>query len=202
ALLISWVASVYFVPYLGTLLLKVPPHVEGSEGAHVHEMFDTPFYQTFRRAVTWCVINKWKTIAITVALFVLGIVGMGKVQQQFFPDSSRPEIMVDVWLPEGSSFMASEEVAKRIEKRMMAEQGVSSVSTWVGSGVPRFYLPLDQVFPQSNVSQLIVVAKDLKVRESLRVKLPALLGANFSNNSTLSPPPKSQQVLKPASKAS
>ena len=179
ALLISWVASVYFVPYLGTLLLKVPPHVSGSEEAVVHEMFDTPFYQVFRRAVTWCVIHKWKTIAITLGLFVLGIVGMGKVEQQFFPDSSRPEIMVEVWLPEGASFFASEEVAKRIEKRLMSEQGVNSVSTWVGSGVPRFYLPLDQIFPQSNVSQMIVVSKDLKVRESLRVKLPALLASEF-----------------------
>jgi multidrug efflux pump subunit AcrB len=179
ALLISWVASVYFVPYLGTLLLKTPPHVTASEDAVVHEMFDTPFYQTFRRAVTWCVVHKWKTIAITLLLFVLGIVGMGKVQQQFFPDSSRPEIMVDVWLPEGASFAATEEVSKRIEKRLMDEQGVNSVSTWVGSGVPRFYLPLDQVFPQSNVSQLIVIPKDLKVRESLRIKLPALLAAEF-----------------------
>jgi multidrug efflux pump subunit AcrB len=179
ALLISWLASVYFVPYLGTLLLKVPPHVSGSVEAVVHEMFDTPFYQVFRRAVTWCVIHKWKTIAITLGLFVLGIVGMGKVQQQFFPDSSRPEIMVEVWLPEGASFFASEEVAKRIEKRLMSEQGVNSVSTWVGSGVPRFYLPLDQIFPQSNVSQMIVVSKDLKVRESLRVKLPALLASEF-----------------------
>jgi multidrug efflux pump subunit AcrB len=142
-------------------------------------MFDTPFYQTFRKAVTWCVVYKWQTIAITLALFVLGIAGMGKVQQQFFPDSSRPEIVVDVWLPEGSSFAASEEAAKRIEKRLMAEKGVASVSTWVGSGVPRFYLPLDQVFPQSNVSQLIVVAKDLKIRESLRVQLPALLAQEF-----------------------
>jgi multidrug efflux pump subunit AcrB len=161
------------------LLLKTPPHVTASEDAVVHEMFDTPFYQTFRRAVTWCVVHKWKTIGITLLLFVLGIVGMGKVQQQFFPDSSRPEIMVDVWLPEGASFAANEEVAQRIEKRLMSEQGVASVSTWVGSGVPRFYLPLDQVFPQSNVSQLIVLAKDLKVRETLRVKLPALLASEF-----------------------
>ena len=127
ALLISWVASVYFVPYLGTLLLKVPPHVAASDDAVIHEMFDTPFYNAFRRAVTWCVFNKWKTIAITLVLFALGIVGMGKVQQQFFPDSSRPEIMVDVWLPEGSSFAASDEVAKRIEKRLMAEEGVNSL---------------------------------------------------------------------------
>ena len=179
ALLISWVASVYFVPYLGTLLLKTPPHAASSEDVVVHEMFDTPFYQAFRSAVTWCVIHKWKTIGITLLLFVLGILGMGKVQQQFFPDSSRPEIMVDVWLPEGSSFAANEEVSRRIEKRLMDEQGVTSVSTWVGSGVPRFYLPLDQVFPQSNVSQLIVLPKDLNVRESLRVKLPALLASEF-----------------------
>ena len=188
ALLISWVASVYFVPYLGTLLLKVPPHVLAAQAnqsnghggeTEIHELFDSPFYVGFRRAVTWCVINRWKTIALTLLLFALGIVGMGKVQQQFFPDSSRPEIMVDIWLPEGSSFAASEEAASKVEKRLIAEEGVESVSTWIGSGVPRFYLPLDQVFPQSNVSQLIVVAKNLKVRESLRVKLPALLATEF-----------------------
>jgi len=114
-----------------------------------------------------------------VALFVLGIAGMGKVQQQFFPDSSRPEILVDLWHPEGTAFAANEEVAKRVESRLMAQTGVASVSQWVGSGVPRFYLPLDQIFPQSNVSQLIVLAQDLKARESLRVKLPALLAQEF-----------------------
>ncbi|MDP1567356.1 MAG: efflux RND transporter permease subunit, partial [Polaromonas sp.] len=103
----------------------------------------------------------------------------GKVQQQFFPDSSRPEIMVDIWFPEGTSFAANELTAKRVEERLLKEEGVRSVSTWVGSGVPRFYLPLDQVFPQTNVSQFIVLPKDLKVRESLRIKLPALLAQEF-----------------------
>ncbi len=69
--------------------------------------------------------------------------------------------------------------AKRVEQRLMKEEGVNTVSTWIGSGVPRFYLPLDQVFPQTNVSQMIVVPKDLKVRESLRIKLPALLATEF-----------------------
>ncbi len=172
ALIISWVASVYFVPYLGAWLLKPPTHAVAENSHDSAEMFDTPFYRQFRAWVTWCVIHRWKTIGITIALFVLGIVGMGKVQQQFFPDSSRPEILVDLWLPEGSPFGASEEVAKRVEKRLAQEQGVSSVTTWVGSGVPRFYLPMDQVFPQSNVSQLIVLPKDLQVREALRIKLP------------------------------
>jgi multidrug efflux pump subunit AcrB len=179
ALIISWVASVYFVPYLGAWLLKPPAHAVAENSHDSAEMFNTPFYRQFRAWVTWCVTHRWKTIGITIALFVLGIVGMGKVQQQFFPDSSRPEILVDLWLPEGSPFGASEEVAKRVEKRLAQEQGVSSVTTWVGSGVPRFYLPMDQVFPQSNVSQLIVLPKDLQVREALRIKLPALLAQEF-----------------------
>ncbi|SEK03345.1 MULTISPECIES: efflux RND transporter permease subunit [unclassified Variovorax] len=176
ALVLSWIVSVYFVPYLGTLLLKVKAH---DPDAPPHELFDTPFYNAFRRTVNWCVQHRWMTIGATVLIFALGIVGMGKVQQQFFPDSSRPEILVDIWFPEGTSFAANEEVAKRVEKRFMEETGVNTVSTWIGSGVPRFYLPLDQVFPQTNVSQLIVLAKDLKVRETLRLKLPQVLAQEF-----------------------
>ncbi|WP_332745928.1 efflux RND transporter permease subunit [Hydrogenophaga sp.] len=174
ALLLSWIVAVFFVPYLGVRLLKVKPHV----GA-VHEVFDGPFYVRFRALVDWCVQHRWITIGATVLTFVLGIVGMGQVQQQFFPDSSRPEILVDVWLPEGSSIKAMDEVTKRLEARMTAEQGVTSVSTWIGSGVPRFYLPLDQIFPQTNVSQMIVLPQDLKTRERLRKALPALLATEF-----------------------
>ena len=174
ALVLSWLVSVYFVPYLGTLLLKPKP-----VSAEHHEHFDTPFYRRFRRAVDWCVEHRWTTIVATLAVFGLGIVGMGKVQQQFFPDSSRPEILVALWSPEGTSFAANEDVAKRVEARLQREPGVTGVSTWVGSGVPRFYLPLDQVFPQTNVSQLIVMPQDLHTREALRVKLPALLAEEF-----------------------
>jgi multidrug efflux pump len=184
ALITSWVVSVYFVPYLGTLLLKTPPHVlaaahSGSVVDGPHEMFNSPFYKLFRRAVNGCVQHRWITIGATVLVFALGIAGMGKVQQQFFPDSSRPELMVDLWFPEGTSFAANEAVVKRLEARLLVEPGVQSVSTWVGSGVPRFYLPLDQVFPQTNVSQLIVLPPDLKTRELLRAKLPAVLAQEF-----------------------
>ena len=185
ALVLSWIVSVYFVPYLGTLLLKKPDYVvekahdDHSVGNEDHEMFDSAFYNAFRKAVNWCVQYRWITIGSTVLVFALGIVGMGKVQQQFFPDSSRPEIMLDIWFPEGTSFAANEVTAKQVEARLLKEEGVTSVSTWVGSGVPRFYLPLDQVFPQTNVSQMIVLPKDLKVRESLRIKLPGLLAQEF-----------------------
>ncbi|MDO9148421.1 MAG: efflux RND transporter permease subunit [Hydrogenophaga sp.] len=174
ALVLSWIVAVFFVPYLGVKLLKVKPHVGPAE-----EVFDGPFYDRFRATVDWCVQHRWITIGLTIGTFVLGIVGMGQVQQQFFPDSSRPEIMVDVWLPEGSSMAANDEVTRRVEARLAAEPGVTSVSTWVGSGVPRFYLPLDQIFPQTNVSQMIVLPQDLKTRERLRKALPELLATEF-----------------------
>jgi multidrug efflux pump subunit AcrB len=196
ALVLSWFASVYFVPYLGMLLLRRPPHAatlppEVASGevpieetnlnasSAEHEVFDSPFYNGFRRAVNWCVTHRWLTIAITVLVFALGLVGMSRVQQQFFPDSSRPEVLVDVWFPEGTSLAANEAVTRRVEERFMQLEGVRSVSEWVGSGVPRFYLPLDQVFPQNNVSQFILVAQDLPTRERLRKSLPALLAQEF-----------------------
>jgi multidrug efflux pump len=175
ALIISWVVSVYFVPFLGAWLLKTRHTQEGE----AHELFDTPFYSRFRRAVDWCVDHRWKTIAATLAIFMLGVFGMGKVQQQFFPDSSRPEVLVDLWLPEGSTIQASDEVARRFEKRIAQEPELASVTAWVGSGVPRFYLPLDQIFPQANVSQFILLPKGLPEREMLRRKLPEILASEF-----------------------
>lgn len=180
ALVLSWIVSVYFVPYLGVRLLKTPPHIAAkAQSDTMHDMFDTPFYNGFRRMVNACMLHRWITIAVTLGLFGCGIVGMGQVQQQFFPDSSRPEIMVDVWSAEGTSFASTEDVAKRVEARLMAQPGVTSVAQWVGSGVPRFYLPLEQVFPQTNVSQLIVQPKDIPAREALLHKLPTLLAQEF-----------------------
>jgi multidrug efflux pump subunit AcrB len=174
ALVLSWIVAVVFVPYLGVVLLKV----KMGQVAH-DEVFDGPFYGRFRAMVDWCVRHRWITIGATVLTFALGIVGMGKVQQQFFPDSSRPEILVDLWMPEGSSVRASDEVARRAEARFARMEGVTAVSTWVGSGVPRFYLPLDQIFPQTNVSQMILMTDSIASRERLRKELPGLLAQEF-----------------------
>ena len=178
ALVISWAVSVYFVPYLGAKLLHNKARA-AEAAAGPHELFDTPFYSRFRAAVDGCVQHRWITIALTVATFALGIAGMARVQQQFFPDSSRPEILVDLWLPEGSTIQQSEAIARRFEQRMQREPGVASVSVWIGAGVPRFYLPLDQIFPQPNVSQTILLPKDPSLREALRVRLPEILAAEF-----------------------
>jgi len=174
ALVLSWIVSVYFVPYLGNALLKAKPVTPDHQ-----EHFDTPFYRWFRAMVNWCVAHRWITLGATVLTFALGIAGMGKVQQQFFPDSSRPEILVDLWSPEGTAFAANEAVVRRVEQRLLQQAGVVSVTSWVGSGTPRFYLPLDQIFPQTNVSQMIIVPQDLQVRESLRLQLPQLLATEF-----------------------
>ncbi len=212
ALVLSWIVSVYFVPYLGTLLLKPPAHLGSqvpleqvpgtrtpvqesfektmrttatalapqAQQAHAaSESFDGAFYTVFRKTVDWCVEYRWVTIGATLLIFGLGLFGMGKVQQQFFPDSSRPELLVELWYPEGTSFAANEALVKRFEQKMMSEPGVESVTTWVGTGVPRFYLPLETIFPQTNVSQVIVLPKDLTVRESLRIKMPAMLATEF-----------------------
>ncbi len=178
ALLISWVVSVYFVPYLGQWLLRTRPKIQAGEG-ELADLYDTPFYSRFKALVNWCVAHRWITIAITLGALFLGFVGMSKVQQQFFPDSSRPEIIVDLWLPEGSSFDSTEDVARRFEARMMKEPGVKSVSSWIGSGLPRFYLPMDQIFPQSNVSQIVVLPQDAAMREQIRHKLPTILATEF-----------------------
>ena len=180
ALVISWLVSVYFVPYLGTLLLKVPKHVTAAgDAAQQHEVFDTPFYNRFRRMVSWCVAHRWLTIGAMLLVFGLGLFGMTRVQQQFFPDSNRPEILLDVWLPEGATMQDNEAITRRIEARMQQLDGVESVTSWIGSGVPRFYLPLDQIFPQSNVSQLIVLPHSLAVRDHLMGSLPQQLAQEF-----------------------
>ncbi|MFZ6725427.1 efflux RND transporter permease subunit [Undibacterium sp. MH2W] len=176
ALLISWFAAVLFTPYLGFLLLKVKPHAAGGEA---HELFDTPFYSRFRTLVSWCVEWRKTTIVITLAIFGLGVFGFKFIEQQFFPDSSRPELMVEMWLPEGSSFSATEVQAKKFEAFIKKQDGVESYTSYVGNGSPRFYLPLDQILPQTNVTQIVVLAKDLKAREELRLKIAHQFKVDF-----------------------
>lgn len=173
ALVISWLVSVYFVPFLGHRLLKEKP----STGHH--EVFDTPFYNRVRSMVDRCVEHRWITIGLTLGAMALGMVGMQAVEKQFFPDSSRPEILTDLWLPEGASFAASEALALRVEKRILDMEDVASVSTFVGSGVPHFYLPLEQIFPQDNVSQLIILPKNNEDRDVIRQRLPDILTQEF-----------------------
>lgn len=175
ALVLSWLAAVYFTPYLGYLLLKT----RGAGAGEAHEVFDTPFYARFRRLVDLCVTWRKLVIAITLVAFGLGIYAFKFVEKQFFPDSSRPELMVELWMPEGTSFAQMETEAKRFEQRIGKDQEVASLTTFVGTGAPRFYLPLDQIFPQTNVAQVIVMPASTEVRDALRRRIIRLLDAEF-----------------------
>ena len=176
ALIISWLVAVYFTPYIGFLILKVKPHAGGEAG---HDMFDTPGFQRFRAIVTWCVEWRKTTIGLSMMVFFLGVFGFTFIEKQFFPDSSRPELMVEMWMPEGTTFKANEAQAKKFEAYMRKQPNVESVTSYVGNGSPRFYLPLDQIFPQSNVSQIVVLAKDVKSREALRLTIVDVFKNDF-----------------------
>ena len=176
ALTISWLAAVLFTPYIGYVLLKVKPALNAD--GH-HELFDTPFYNRFRAMVNWCVEWRKTTILLTLTAFALGVFGFRFIEQQFFPDSSRLELMVELWLPEGSAFAATEAQAKKFEAFIRKQDGVDSVTSYVGTGSPRFYLPLDQIFPQTNVSQIVVLPKNLQAREALRLKIVEAFKTGF-----------------------
>lgn len=175
ALIVSWFVSVYFVPFLGYRLLK--EHPKGT-AEHI-EVFDSAFYNAVRRTVAWCVNYRWITLTATIGALAIGILGMKLVEKQFFPDSNRPEILVDLWLPEGTSLPNTEALVKKVEDRLLKIPEAGEITSFVGQGVPRFYLSLDQIFPQNNVAQLVLVTPSLEAREQIRHKLPTILQEEF-----------------------
>lgn len=176
ALLISWLVAVLFTPYLGTVLLKA----KSQEVNHTpRELFDTPFYVKFRALVVWCVESPKTTIAITFTIFLLGVFSFKYVEQEFFPDSNRHELIVEMWLPEGSAYTLTEAIAKKMESFLQTQPEVENYTTYVATGSPRFYLPLNQIFPQSNVAQLVILPHNLKERDALRKKINHLFETDF-----------------------
>ena len=171
ALLTSWVAAVVFVPYLGERLLpdlaKMHAARHGSDG-HAPDPYATPFYQRVRRVVEWCVRRRKTVILLTIAAFVGSILLFRFVPQQFFPASGRPELMVDLKLAEGASLANTAERVKQLEALLKQQDGIDNYVAYVGTGSPRFYLPLDQQLPAASFAQFVVLAKSMEQRERLR----------------------------------
>ncbi|MGD8380476.1 MAG: efflux RND transporter permease subunit, partial [Gammaproteobacteria bacterium] len=142
-------------------------------------VYSTPFYSGFRALVRRCVRYRKSVLAATVAMFVASLVLFGFVPQQFFPDSSRPELLVDLQLPEGSAYAAALAQTKKMEKVLDKQSGIRNYVSFVGTGAPRFYLPLDQKLPQRNFAQFIVTAKDTTAREALRARLQHVFETEF-----------------------
>lgn len=171
ALLTSWVAAVLFVPYLGDRLLPdlAKRHAaRHGNGEHTPDPYATPFYQRVRKVVEWCVRRRKTVIVLTIAAFIGSIVLFRFVPQQFFPASARPELMIDLKLAEGASLANTAEQVKRLEALLKQQDGIDNYVAYVGTGSPRYYLPLDQQLPAASFAQFVVLAKSLKDREALR----------------------------------
>lgn len=198
ALVVSWIAAVLFIPYLGDKMLpdlfnRQPPKpgslsarwrarrqqwadrypalanlIAPPQHGHDHDPYQRPFYRSFRRFLDACLRRRWWVIAATIALFVFSLMMFRFVPQQFFPDSTRPELMVDIELAEGASLRSTQAQAEKLEKLLSGREGIANYVSYVGTGSPRFYLPLDQQLPATNFAQFVVLAKDIKSRESTR----------------------------------
>ncbi|MFA5941237.1 MAG: efflux RND transporter permease subunit [Sinimarinibacterium sp.] len=181
ALLLSWIAAVVFVPLLGYLILPEKGLSADGKLHDEHAVYHTPFYDRFRALVRACVTHRWVTIAVTVALFAGSIVLFGKVPQQFFPFSTRLELMVDLKLPEDASIEQTDRAARRLEKIVGGLEGVDSYVAYIGSGAPRFILPLDQQLPAPSFTQFILNTHDYKAREAVRDRLLDILPREFAD---------------------
>ncbi len=204
ALIISWFAAVIFVPYLGFHLLPAYAHapkpsriklwlkaklgfanggVGKADANHHHDIYNTKFYSAFRSVVTACVRYRKTVIMITLVMFVLSIVGFGKVQQQFFPDSTRLELMVDLRMTEGASYYATNAEVKKLESWLHTwnkkQAGIDNFVAYVGTGSPRYYLPLDIQLAHRGYAQFVILSKNLQAREALRSDLLKLFENDF-----------------------
>ncbi|WP_460147799.1 efflux RND transporter permease subunit [Pseudomonas sp. S2_A02] len=182
ALLASWVAAVVFVPYLGEKLLpdlaKIHAAKHGTGDGHP-DPYGTPFYQRVRRLVEWCVRRRKTVIVLTIVMFVASVVLFRFVPQQFFPASGRLELMVDLKLAEGASLSNTADEVKRLEGLLKDHAGIDNYVAYVGTGSPRFYLPLDQQLPAASFAQFVVLAKTIEERETLRTWLIETLNEQF-----------------------
>jgi multidrug efflux pump subunit AcrB len=176
ALIISWLAAVYFTPWVGYRVLKVH-----ERGASAQEVFDSRPYRAIRAMVAWCIRRRWLVVALTFGALVVSIASFSLIPKQFFPTSNRSEILVDLWLPEGASFEETEREAKRLEQELGGDPDLAYVTTFIGEGAPRFYLPLDQQLRNQNFAQLLLMSKSIEARERVLVRVRGVLTNDFPN---------------------
>jgi multidrug efflux pump subunit AcrB len=172
ALIASWIVAVIFTPYLGVKLLPEVKHASAAaSAAHHAAMYDTPVYSRLRRVVAWCVRHRGKVIFATILIFAASIVGFGRVQQQFFPLSERPELFLEMRLPEGSSIGATRKVAEEANALLKDDPDVIHATSYIGQGSPRFWLGLNLVLPNEAFAQIVILSKDVAARERIKARL-------------------------------
>ena len=166
ALIVSWIVAVVFTPYLGTKIL-----VQKQGHAHSAHAYDSRSYRALRSAVNWSLKRRWFVIFATVLSFVASVAGMALVEQQFFPTSSRPELFIEVRMPEGTSIEATAKAAAEAEKLLAGDPDAVMYTTYIGQGSPRFFLALNPVLPNPSFALTVILTKDASARERLKEKL-------------------------------
>ncbi|ARP93196.1 efflux RND transporter permease subunit [Bordetella genomosp. 13] len=179
ALIASWFAAVVLIPLLGYRLLPERKREAHLPDDHEHDIYDTRFYRRLRTWVAACIRRRYVVLGLTIALFAAAMAAFGLVPQQFFPNSDRPELLVDLSLQEGASFDATKRQVLRLEQTLQDRPEIEHMVSFVGTGAPRFYLPLDQKLPQPNFAQFILTAKSLEDRDRLAGWLGPLLREQF-----------------------
>lgn len=173
ALLASWLVAVAFTPYLGVKLLPQIPVVAGGHDA----IYASPSYQRLRRLVRWCVERRRAVVGATVLASAVAGLGLGLVKKQFFPNSDRSELIVEVYLPHGSAFKRTEAVVARVEAALLEEPDTQLVDAYVGAGAPRFFLSLNPERPDPAFAKLIVQTADAAARDRLKQRMRARIAA-------------------------
>src|SRR4029434_5189959 len=150
-------------------------------GVQIHDVYDSRAYRAIRAIVGWCVRRRKTVIALTIIALAASIASFALIPKQFFPTSNRPEILVDLWLPEGASFAETEREATRLEQRLLKDADLAYVVSFIGEGAPHFYLPLDQQLRNQNFAQLLLMSTSIEARERVLVRVRDILSEEFPN---------------------
>ncbi|HCT9940186.1 TPA: efflux RND transporter permease subunit [Enterobacter kobei] len=167
ALIASWFVAVVFTPYLGVKILPAIPKVEGGHAA----IYDTPRYNRFRRMLSRVIAGKWRVAGAVVAIFILATFGMGLVKKQFFPTSDRPEVLVEVQMPYGTSIEQTRAATAKIEAWLSQQPEANIVTAYIGQGSPRFYLAMAPELPDPSFAKIVILTDSETSREALKFRL-------------------------------
>src|ERR1700678_2554897 len=168
ALVASWFVAVIFTPYIGVKLL---PNIAVGHNHDPHAVYETRMYRALRSVIQWCVNHRVKTVLATVAIFIISIVGFGHVQQQFFPLSERPELFLQLRLPEGTAIGVTQKSVEKAEALLKDDKDIATYTAYVGQGSPRFWLGLNPQLPNEAFAEIVIVAKNVEARERIKARI-------------------------------
>jgi multidrug efflux pump subunit AcrB len=176
ALIVSWIVAVIFTPYLG---VKMLPAIKPVKGGH-HAIYNTPNYRRLRKLITYAVRHKFLTCTVVGIIMALSVVGMGVVKQQFFPTSDRPEVLIEVRLPEGTSIETTTASVEKLEQWLKDQPEAKIVTSYIGQGAPRFFFAMAPELPDPAFAKMVVLTPDAEARETLKHRLREAVAAGLA----------------------